>query len=86
MRSGIAKVLLDQLNDARHKHLAASQKFNLLIADVPSGTPEPDASLQIQKAAAEARTALQDYMKAMERSADFMVHVIVQVDLKPADW
>jgi hypothetical protein len=85
MRSEIAKVLVDQLNEARHKHLAASQKFNLLIADVPSGTPDPDASVQIQQAAAEARTALHEYMKAMERSADFMVNGIVPEDLKPPD-
>ena len=83
MRSGIAKLLLDQLNDARHKHLEASGKFNQLIADVPSGTPDPDASLQIQQAAALARTALQGYMKALERSADFMVRGIVPEDLKP---
>ena len=72
-RASIAKLLHDQLNDARHKHLAASEQFNALIANVPSGTPDPDASLQIQQSAAIARVAIHQYIKAMERSADFMV-------------
>jgi hypothetical protein len=82
-RAKIAALLHCQLNDARLRHLAASEHFNDLIAGVPTGTPEPDASLQIQQSAASARAALHHYMKALERSADFMVRGIVPEDLQP---
>ena len=73
----IAVRLSAELNDARLKHIAASELFNRLIASVPTGTPNPDASLEIQQTAALARAALNEYMKAMERSTDFMVHGVV---------
>jgi hypothetical protein len=76
-RCKIAVRLHAELNEARLKQIAASGRFNHLIASVPTGTPEPDASLEIQQTAALARAALHEYMKAMQRSADFMVHDII---------
>ena len=76
-RAKIAARLSVELNEARLKHIAASELFNRLIANIPTGTPHPDASLEIQQTAALARAALHEYMKAMERSTDFMVRGIV---------
>ena len=80
-QSEIADKLRTQLLEALRKHVAALAKFNDLVRSVTSGHPHPDASLIIQQAARESRAALRCYVRAINRSTDFMVHGILPIDL-----
>jgi hypothetical protein len=64
--------LREQLDAARIEYTVASAEFDLLVKEVPSGIPPPDGSLRIHKAGQAAREALQHYMRALKRLADFL--------------
>jgi hypothetical protein len=46
----ILEFLREQVDAARTEYIAASAEFDLMIRDLPSGMPQPDGSLRIQKA------------------------------------
>jgi hypothetical protein len=64
--------LREQLDAARIEYTVASAEFDLLVKEVPSGIPPPDGSLRIHKAGQASREALQHYMRALKRLADFL--------------
>ena len=78
----IADQLQRQLRDAQSEHISAIAKFNELMSQVPTGDPNPDASLTIQRVAEQSRAALRNYMHALDRYIDFVIRGIVPEDLK----
>ena len=80
--TSIADQLQKELTRAQEEHLSAIGRFNDLMRRLPSGYPHPDASLIIQKAGDDSRSALRRYMRVLDRSTDFLVRSIVPEDLK----
>ena len=78
----VADQLQKELTRAQEEHLAAIGRFNEIMRHIPSGDPHPDASLKVQKAGEESRAALRRYMRALDRSTDFLVRGIVPDDLE----
>jgi len=68
----VLQFLREQLDAARIEYTVASAEFDLLVKEVPSGIPQPDGSLRIHKAGQASRAALQHYMRALKRLADFL--------------
>lgn len=81
----VADLLQKELIRAQEEHLASIGRFNEIMRQIPSGDPHPDASLRVQKAGEESRAALRHYMRALDRSTDFLVRGIVPDDLKRTD-
>ena len=68
----VLQFLREQLDVARIEYTVASAEFDLLVKEVPSGLPHPDGTLRIHKAGQASRAALQHYMRALKRLADFL--------------
>jgi hypothetical protein len=74
-----------QLDAARIEYTKASAEFDLMVKEVPSGIPQPDGALRIQKAGQASRTALQRYRRALKHFADFTLEGRVTDDFPPPD-
>jgi hypothetical protein len=81
----IEERLKGDLDRARAEYGAASRKFDLLIKDIPSGIPQPDGDLRIRQTGADARAALQNYMRALRRFSEYTLSGTVPKDLLPPD-
>jgi hypothetical protein len=68
----VLQFLREQLDAARIEYTKASAEFDLLVKEVPSRIPQPDGTLRIHKAGQASRAALQHYMRALKRLADFL--------------
>mgnify|MGYP006264479303 CR=1 FL=1 len=79
----IREQLWDQLNKAQAACLTATDQFNLVIKECPSGHPHPDGALTIQQAGRDSRLALQHYMDALKRFTEFILNGAIPVDLLP---
>uniref|UniRef100_Q01RI4 Uncharacterized protein n=1 Tax=Solibacter usitatus (strain Ellin6076) TaxID=234267 RepID=Q01RI4_SOLUE len=83
-RQVIWQYLWNELEKARYEQATASARFDLLVKEVPTGIPDPDVSLRIQKATQQANAALLQYMRVLKRFTDFTLYGIVPEDLPPA--
>jgi hypothetical protein len=79
----IRAVLVAGLVEATARTSAASQAFNIVMSQFPSGLPHPDGSQQVQNASAAALAgARKELMKAHNRLNDYLGRGIVPEDLK----
>jgi hypothetical protein len=78
----IRAVLVDCLVEATARTSAASQAFNMVMGQFPSGLPHPDGSQQVQKASAALAAARKELMRAHNRLNDYLGRGIVPDDLK----
>jgi hypothetical protein len=62
---------------------AASEKLSAIMADIPSGLPQPDGSQQIQNAAHALAAARNEVMKAHSRLDEFLARGTVPGDFEP---
>jgi hypothetical protein len=76
-RSEIAHQLKTELDAAREIQSFTNSLFHQISNEVPSLLPHPDGSLRLQRAGAEARASLANYMKALSRYTEFTVKGIV---------
>jgi hypothetical protein len=81
----VLQFLREQLDAARTAYTAASAEFDSMVREVPSGIPQPDGALRIHKAGQASRAALQNYMRALKRFADFTLEGRVTDDFPPQD-
>ncbi len=81
-----AKTAHDRLRDELAKATAqakiASDKFDAILQEVPSGLPHPDGTQRIHNASRQYSVARQDVMIAMQRLNNFVVHGVVPDDLE----
>jgi hypothetical protein len=68
----VLQFLREQLDAARIEYTAASAEFDLMVKEVPRRIPQPNEPLRIHKAGQASRAALQNYMRALKRLADFL--------------
>jgi hypothetical protein len=84
-RETIRQQLWDQLDKAQAAYLTATDQFNLVIKECPSGHPHTDGGLGIQQAGRDSRLALQRYINALREFTEFTLHGTIPVDLLPPD-
>jgi hypothetical protein len=83
MDSKTAHTLLkEQLDKADQQAKIASEKFDAIIREVPTGIPHPDGVKRIHNASREYSAARQSVMIAMHRLNDLVVYGIVPDDLE----
>mgnify|MGYP003701391399 CR=1 FL=1 len=82
-RANVGTRLKEKVDQAHAEYLAASARFDALVKETPSGLPHPDGAMRIQQAGLASRTALQRYMWAMKRFAEYSVSGTVPDDLEP---
>jgi hypothetical protein len=82
-RESMRQQLLDQLNKAQAACLTATDQFNLMIKECPSGYPHPDGALSVQQAGRDSKLALQHYMEALWRFNEFTLNGTITDDLLP---
>jgi hypothetical protein len=75
-------ILIRDVKEATERTHAASDAFEAIVADVPSGLPHPDGTQRIHNASRKLSTARQEMMRAHERLHDFLSHGIIPEDLK----
>jgi hypothetical protein len=78
----IRTVLVAGLVEATARTSAASQTFNMVMSQFPSGLPHPDGSQQVQNASAALAAARKELMRAHNRLNDYLGRGIVPEDLK----
>jgi hypothetical protein len=81
----ILQFLREQLSATRIEYTKASTEFDLMVKEVPSGIPQPDGTLRIQRAGRASRAALQNYRRALKRFANFTLEGRVTDDFPPVD-
>jgi hypothetical protein len=78
----VRKVLQNELEAAQERRAAASEHFNEVMAEVPSGLPHPDGTHRIRLASREYSGALAEAVSAMTRLNEFLVSGTIPPDLK----
>ena len=81
----IRAVLVQRIVEATERANAASEVFNTLIDQTPSGLPHPDGTQRIRNASRELDIARREMMKAHTRLNEFVERGIVPEDLKQGD-
>ena len=61
---------------------AASEKLTAIMADIPSGLPQPDGSQRIQNAAHALAAARNQLVRAHSRLDEFLAHGVVPSDFE----
>jgi len=77
----IHAVLKGEFEAAKRRMNLASQKFNEVVRDIPSGLPHPDGMQRIQNAGRELADAREKLAAAIARLNDFVSHEVVPEDL-----
>jgi len=78
----VRKALQNELEAAQERRAAASEHFNEVMAEVPSGLPHPDGTHRIRLASREYSGALAEAVSAMTRLNEFLVSGTIPPDLK----
>jgi hypothetical protein len=73
--------LIQDLVDATVREKAASDEFNTVIGQFPSGMPHPDGSDRIQAASRKLIAARKEMGRAHSRLNDFLDRGIIPADL-----
>jgi hypothetical protein len=77
----IGSRLSQALEEAKREHAKASQTFEAIREDVPSGSPHTDLNHLVEQAARESRAALEAYRHAFQRYTNFTLRGIIPEDL-----
>ena len=80
--SGIRAILSKELAKAKVRAADASDSFNEIMGQVPSGMPHPDGTQRIHNASRELSSARKEMMKAHARLYGYIEHGIIPEDLK----
>jgi hypothetical protein len=78
----VLQLLREEFALAKADLAAASERFEALTREVPSGVPHPDGSLRINNAARDLSQAREDLMKTAARLNSFIIHGIAPSDLE----
>ena len=70
----ILRVLREELEGAQRRRDAASERFDEMIRQVPSGIPYPDSTFRIKQASREYTRTLQELQGALLRINDYLTH------------
>ena len=79
----VHEILKDEFETAKRQMNFASQRFNEVVRDIPSGLPQPDGNLRIQNAARALAAARSDVMQAHSRLNEFVARRVVPGDFEP---
>jgi hypothetical protein len=82
MERQVNTILKHDVTEATKRAHAASDAFEAIVADVPSGVPHPDGTQRIHNASRKLSTARQEMMRAHQRLHDFLSRGIIPEDLK----
>jgi hypothetical protein len=82
---GFLQFLREQLDATRIEYIKTIREFDSTVKDIPSGIPQPDGTLRIQRAGQASRVAFQNYSRALKRFADFTLEGRVTDDFRPPD-
>jgi len=77
MESGLRVRLQCEERQALDQFRAARERFDRILAEVPSGIPQPDGNLRIQRAGQEVRHFNRLSSEASKRLLDYMVRGVV---------
>jgi len=75
-------ILVGRIVEATKRVNAASDAFDSVISQTPSGLPHPDGTQRIRNASHELDIARKEMMKAHTRLNDFVERGILPEDLK----
>ena len=78
----IHDVLKEEFEAAKRQMNLASQRFNEVVRDIPSGLPHPDGTQRIQNVGRELVDAREKLAAAIARLNDFVSHEVVPEDLR----
>ena len=82
MERQVNTILIHDVTEAKERAHAASDAFEAIVADVPSGLPHPDGTQRIHNASRTLSAARHEMMRAHERLHDFLTRGIIPEDLK----
>jgi hypothetical protein len=77
----IHEILLGEFEAAKRRMNVASQIFNDVVRDIPSGLPHPDGTQRIHNVGRELADARQKLAVAIARLNDFVSREVVPEDL-----
>ena len=75
-------ILVQQLSEAAARAESASQKFNVIMSDVPTGIPHPDGIQRLHNASRQMSNARDELMKTHHRLNEYIASGVVPDDLK----
>jgi hypothetical protein len=78
----VLEILIQQVIDATAQKNEASDAFDIVIGQFPSGLPHPDGSQRIENSSSRLSIARKKMMEAHNRLSDFLNRGIVPDDLK----
>src|SRR3954464_246125 len=81
-RERIAKTLQDALDAALQERDTKSQEFDQILAQIPSGLPQPDGVQRIKNASTALSVAREKMIEAVIRLREFTNRGIIPEDLK----
>jgi len=81
-RERILRMLRAELAAAQHRRDEASERFDEMIREVPSGIPHPDGSERIRHVASEYGRTQAAATAAFGRLNDFLIHGKIPPDLE----
>ena len=82
MERQVNTILKHDVTEATERAHVASDTFEAIVADVPSGLPHPDGTQRIHAASRELYEARKEVMKAHVRLEGFLSQGIIPEDLK----
>jgi hypothetical protein len=78
----VHEILKDEFETAKRQMNFASQRFNEVVRDIPSGLPHPDGTQRIHNAGRELADAREKLAVAIGRLNDFVSREVVPEDLR----
>src|SRR6476661_7791132 len=67
------KVLRAEMNAATERARLASERFDAILQDLPSGIPHPDGTQRIRNASREYADARKDLMETLRKINDYVI-------------
>jgi len=78
----ILRALHEELEGAQRRREAASECFDKIIRQAPSGIPYPDSTFRIHQASREYTRALQSVQSALVKMNDYLAHGKIPPELE----
>jgi hypothetical protein len=78
----VHEILKDEFETAKRQMNFASQRFNEVVRDIPSGLPHPDGTQRIHNVGRELADARGKLAAAITRLNDFVSREVVPEDLR----
>jgi hypothetical protein len=79
----VLSVLKQDLQAATERAREATENFDAVSSDIPSGMPHPDGTQRIYNASRQVSVARVELMRAHHRLNDYIQRRVVPEDLKP---